>query len=107
MIVKGLVDIGQNYTISLARERIVANIQMRLLDYVQSLSLSFFWKSKSAYLSARISADSTSVGNAVTNSILPAIREVVMLVFATVMVLIFQWKLGLAALVILPMSGGE
>jgi subfamily B ATP-binding cassette protein MsbA len=103
MIVKGLVDIGQNYTISLARERIVANIQMRLLDYVQSLSLSFFWKSKSAYLSARISADSTSVGNAVTNSILPAIREVVMLVFATVMVLIFQWKLGLAALVILPM----
>lgn len=103
MILKGLVDVCQNYTISLARERIVANLQMRLLDHVQSLSLSFFWKSKAAYLSARISADSTSVGNAVTNSILPAIRDVVTVVFATVMVMIFQWKLGLASLGILPM----
>lgn len=103
MILKGLVDIWHNYTMSLARERIVANIQMRLLDHVQSLSLSFFWKSKSAYLSARISADSTNVGNAVTNSILPAIREVVTMVFATVMILIFQWNLGLASLAILPM----
>jgi subfamily B ATP-binding cassette protein MsbA len=103
MILKGLVDVWQSYTMSLARERVVANIQMRLLDHVQSLSLSFFWKSKAAYLSARISADSTSVGNAVTNSILPAIRDVVTLVFATVMVMIFQWKLGLASLAILPM----
>jgi len=103
MILKGLVDVCQNYTISLARERIVANLQMRLLDHVQSLSLSFFWKSKAAYLSARISADSTSVGNAVTNSILPAIRDVVTVMFATVMVMIFQWKLGLASLAILPM----
>jgi ATP-binding cassette, subfamily B, bacterial MsbA len=103
MILKGLVDVWQSYTISLARERVVANIQMQLLDHVQSLSLSFFWKSKAAYLSARISADSTSVGNAVTNSILPAIRDVVTLVFATIMVMIFQWKLGLASLAILPM----
>ena len=103
MILKGLVDVWQNYTMSLARERVVANIQMRLLDHVQSLSLSFFWKSKAAYLSARISADSSSVGNAVTNSILPAIRDVVTLVFGTVMVMIFQWKLGLASLAILPM----
>ena len=103
MIVKGLVDVWQNYTMSLARERVVANIQMRLLEHVQSLSLSFFWKSKPAYLSARISADSTNVGNAVTNSVLPAMRDVVTLVFATVMVLIFQWKLGLASLAILPM----
>jgi len=103
MILKGMVDVCQNYTISLARERIVANLQMRLLDHVQSLSLSFFWKSKAAYLSARISADSTSVGNAVTNSMLPAIRDVVTVVFATVMVMIFQWKLGLASLAILPM----
>lgn len=103
MILKGLVDVCQNYTMSLARERVVANIQMRLLDHVQSLSLSFFWKSKAAYLSARISADSTSVANAVTNSLLPAIREVVTVVFATVMILIFQWKLGLASLAILPL----
>ncbi|HEX6047066.1 MAG TPA: ABC transporter ATP-binding protein [Pyrinomonadaceae bacterium] len=103
MILKGFVDVCQNYTMSLARERIVANIQMRLLDYVQSLSLSFFWKSKAAYLSARISADSTNVANAVTNSLLPAIREVVTVVFAIVMILIFQWKLGLASLAILPM----
>ena len=103
MILKGLVDVCQNYTMSLARERIVANIQMRLLDYVQSLSLSFFWKSKAAYLSARISADSTNVANAVTNSILPAIREVVTVVVATIMILIFQWKLALASLAILPL----
>ncbi|HSE17196.1 MAG TPA: ABC transporter ATP-binding protein [Pyrinomonadaceae bacterium] len=103
MILKGLVDVCQNYTMSLARERMVANIQMRLVDYVQSLSLSFFWKSKAAYLSARISADSTNVANAVTNSLLPAIREVVTVVFATVMIMIFQWKLGLASLAILPL----
>lgn len=103
MILKGLVDVWHNYVISLTRERVVMNVQMRLLDHVQSLSLSFFWKSKTAYLSARIAADSTSVGNAVTNSILPAIREVVTLVFAAVMVLMFQWKLGLASLAILPL----
>lgn len=103
MILKGLVDVWQSYTMSLARERVVADIQMRLLDHVQSLSLSFFWKSKTAYLSARIAADSNSVGNAVTNSILPALRDIVTLVFATVMVMIFQWKLGLASLAILPM----
>ncbi|MEK6302645.1 MAG: ABC transporter ATP-binding protein [Acidobacteriota bacterium] len=103
MILKGLVDVWHNYVISLTRERVVMNVQMRLLDHVQSLSLSFFWKSKTAYLSARIAADSTSVGNAVTNSILPSIREVVTLIFATVMVLMFQWKLGLASLAILPL----
>lgn len=103
MILKGLVDVWHNYVISLTRERVVMNVQMRLLDDVQSLSLSFFWKSKTAYLSARIAADSTSVGNAVTNSILPAIREAVTLVFAAVMVLMFQWKLGLASIAIMPL----
>lgn len=103
MVLKGLVDVWHSYVISLTRERVVMNVQMRLLDHVQGLSLSFFWKSKTAYLSARIAADSTSVGNAVTNSILPAIREIVTLVFAAVMVLMFQWKLGLASLAILPL----
>jgi ATP-binding cassette, subfamily B, bacterial MsbA len=103
MVVKGLVDVWHNYVTSLTRERVVMSVQMRLLDHVQSLSLSFFWKSKTAYLSARISADSTSVGNAVTSTLLPAIREAVTLGFATVMVLTFQWKLGLASLAILPL----
>jgi subfamily B ATP-binding cassette protein MsbA len=103
MILKGLVDVWHNYVISLTRERVVMNVQMRLLQHVQSLSLSFFWRSKTAYLSPRISSDSSNVGNAVTGSILPAVREVVTLIFSAAMILIFQWKLGLASLAILPL----
>ncbi|MGH9825730.1 MAG: ABC transporter ATP-binding protein, partial [Blastocatellia bacterium] len=103
MILKGLTDVWQSYIVSRTRETVAINVQMRLLDYVQSLSMSFFWRSKAAYLSARIASDSSSVGNAVTSSILPAIREGATLLFAAVMVLAFQWKLGLAALAILPL----
>ncbi len=102
MLVKGVVDVWQTYVTSRAREHVVMDVQMRLLSHVQRLSLSFFRRSRSAYLSARIATDSSVIGNTVTSIVLPAVREVLMLLCAGAIVLTFQWRLGLASLLVLP-----
>jgi len=87
--------------ISMLGESVVADLRRRLYAHLLTLDTAFFERNRSGELLSRITADSEQVQMVLSYSISVALRSVVMLVGASVLLAITSPKLaGLAALVI-------
>jgi subfamily B ATP-binding cassette protein MsbA len=103
-VFKGAFTFGQGYLMSFVGQRVVANIREKLYSHLQTLSLSFFDRTPTGVLMARITNDVNSIQGAVSNAVTGMVRDVFKAI-ALVGVLFYKdWFMALFALFIFPLA---
>lgn len=102
MVFKGICDILQAYVLTSTREKILLRLQIELFRHVQSLSLAFFRNSNTGYLLARINNDIANVGGLLSRVLLGVLKDTTTFVIGAAFILWFDWRLAVAALLVLP-----
>ena len=101
---------GRFFLITTLGERIVADLREQVFNHLISLSSAYFDEAKSGELTSRLAADTTQIKTALSGSISLALRDFVLFVGATAMMVVTSPRLSafvLAAIpvIVLPLYG--
>lgn len=100
-IVKWFFSFGQTYLISAATQKIAVRLRNDLYSHLQSLSLSFFERTKVGHLISRMTNDIGLIQGAAPQ-IVQIVSAPLMIFGSTVILFIWNWRLALISIVILP-----
>jgi len=103
-VIKGFFTFGEGYLMNYVGQRVVANIRQRLYSHLQTLSLSFFDRTPTGVLMARITNDVNSVQGAVSNAVTGMIKDVFTAIGLIGVVFYRDWFLALVAIVVFPLA---
>ena len=90
------------YLVITLGERIVADLRSDVFNHLTSLSVSFFDQTKTGEMLSRLTADTTQIKSAVGSSVSVALRNLVLFVGATTMMVITSPRLSLFVLIAIP-----
>jgi ATP-binding cassette subfamily B protein len=90
------------YLVTTLGERIVADLRRDVFEHLTSLSIAYFDRAKSGELLSRLTADTTQIKAAVGASVSVALRNVVLFVGATIMMVITSPRLSVIVLLAIP-----
>jgi ATP-binding cassette subfamily B protein len=98
------------YLVTTLGERIVADLRSRLFSHLTALSPAFFDRAQSGELLSRLTADTTQIKAAVGASVSIALRNLVLFIGASIMMVVTSPKLslfvlGAIPLIVLPLVG--
>jgi ATP-binding cassette, subfamily B, bacterial len=98
------------YLVTTLGERIVADLRSRVFGHLTALSPGFFDRSQSGELLSRLTADTTQIKSAVGASVSIALRNLLLFVGASIMMVVTSPKLsafvlGAIPLIVLPLVG--
>lgn len=102
MLVKGMSDVLNGYFLTLFRERVLFDIQLKLFQHIQNLSISFFKDAKTGYLTSRVYSDVSNLQGLLANTFLNFLRDTLTFLVGGIVIFIFHWKLALISLTVLP-----
>lgn len=102
-IASGLVGVLQRYLSAQIGEGIIYDLRRALFSHLQRMSLRFFTNSRTGELMARLSNDVVGAQQAITSTAVSILSNVVALVGTLAIMLSLEWRLTLAAIVILPL----
>lgn len=101
-IVLGIASGARFYFISIVGERILTDLRTAVFDHLMALDVSFFDRNRVGELTSRLNADVAVIRSAVGSSASLAIRSVVMIIGAVIMMLLTAPLLTLGVVVIVP-----
>jgi ATP-binding cassette subfamily B protein len=90
------------YLVITLGERIVADLRADVFNHLTALSVSYFDQVKTGEILSRLTADTTQIKSAVGASVSVALRNVVLFLGATVMMVITSPRLSLFVLIAIP-----
>ena len=90
------------YCVNWLGERVVADIRSDVFAHLTGLSPAFYEVSHSGEVMSRLTADTTQVKAAAGTAISQAIRNVLLLIGAVIMMIVTSPKLSLAVLIVIP-----
>ncbi len=100
----GLSMYGQEYLMSFVGQDIVRHLRDRLYARIQAMPIAFFQQNQTGVLMSRVTNDVNIIRNMVSSAITGSLRDV-FTVFGLIFVIFYRdWKMALAALVILPVA---
>ena len=102
-ILSGLVGVGQRYLAALVGEGIICDLRGAVFAQLQRQSLHFFTTSKTGELMARVNNDVVGAQQAISSTMVSVISNAVALVGTLAVMLTLEWRLTLAAILILPL----
>jgi ATP-binding cassette, subfamily B, bacterial MsbA len=82
--------------------RIVADLRLRLYAHLLRLSLAYYDERRTGDLLSRLSADTTLVQTALSDTLLSSMRETITIVALLTIMLILDWRLALVTLTLGP-----
>ncbi|MDF2820669.1 MAG: yknV [Clostridiales bacterium] len=88
--------------ISKVSNRILMNIRQELYTHIQSLGFEFFDNRPVGKILARIIGDVNSLKEVLQNSVISLIPDFITVIAVAVIMIVIDWRLGLAALASLP-----
>jgi ATP-binding cassette subfamily B protein len=108
--VLALASAARFYLVTTLGERIVADLRSQVFAHLTVLSPAFFDRSQSGELLSRLTADTTQIKSAVGASVSIALRNLVLFVGASIMMVVTSPKLsafvlGAIPLIVLPLVG--
>lgn len=103
-LVKGIFNYSQVYFMSLATQRVVANLRADVYRKLQSLSLSFFEKRRTGDIMSRLTNDITSLQGVLTNGVVEWFTESFAFIGSICLIFYIHWKLAALTLFILPLA---
>jgi len=103
-VIKGFFTFGEGYLMNYVGQRVVANLRERLYNHLQTLSLSFFDRTPTGVLMARITNDVNSIQGAVSNAVTGMIKDVFTAIGLVGVVFYRDWFLALVAILVFPLA---
>jgi len=101
---KNLVLYLKNMAAGIMENRLIRDLRNDLFSHIQSLSLTYFDKQKSAHISSIVLNDVTAVRRAFTVGIQKAVVEPINLAVFITMLFIISWQLSLLAIPLIPLA---
>jgi len=97
-----LASAARFYSVNWLGERVVADIRRDVFKHLTGLSPAFYEVSHSGEVMSRLTADTTQVKAAASTVISQALRNLLLLIGATVMMVVTSPKLSLAVFIVIP-----
>ncbi len=95
---------GQEYLMSYVGQDIVRHLRDRLYARIQAMPIAFFHAHQTGVLMSRVTNDVNIIRNMVSSAITGSLRDVFTIVGLICVIFYRDWKMALAALVILPVA---
>lgn len=102
-IVNGVVGVVQRWASARAGEGIIFDLRTGVYSHLQRMSLGFFTTTRPGELMSRLNSDVVGAQSAVTGTLVSVASNVFATVATLVVMLRLEWRLTLAAVVILPL----
>src|SRR5881628_339799 len=102
LVIKNAATYGAAMSSVAIEEGVVRDLRVRLFRHLQTLPLSFFLRTRSGQLLARIISDTDQVKTAVTAALASFLRNVSLIVVYLVILVGLSWRLTVIALVLAP-----
>src|SRR5919201_20788 len=101
-LLAGLIGVVQSYFSNRIAQSIMFDLRNQLFDRVLKQSIAFFTATRTGDVMSRLSNDVNGVQSVVSDTIFSLVNNVVILVSTVVLMLALDWKLTIAALIVLP-----
>ena len=101
-LILALASAARFYCVNWLGERVVADIRRDVFKHLTGLSPAFYEVSHSGEVMSRLTADTTQIKAAASTVISQALRNLLLLIGATVMMVVTSPKLSLAVLIAIP-----
>ncbi|MGQ9814211.1 MAG: ABC transporter transmembrane domain-containing protein, partial [Candidatus Roseilinea sp.] len=101
-LLSALIGTLQRWLSAKAGEGITYDLRCQMFDHLQRMSLRFFTQSKTGELMSRFTNDVVGAQNAVTGTLVSVVTNVITLISTLGVMLSIEWRLTLAALIVLP-----
>ena len=101
-LVGGLIGVAQSYFSNRISQSIMFDLRNQLFDRVLKQSIAFFTATRTGDVMSRLSNDVNGVQSVVSDTIFSLVNNVVILVSTVVLMFVLDWKLTIAALLVLP-----
>jgi len=101
--VNGLIGVWQRRLNSSVGEGVTYDLRVALFSHLQDMSLRFFTNTKTGELMSRLNNDVVGAQNAISNTIVNIITNLVQAAALLVVMLSMEWRLTLISIVILPL----
>ena len=103
-LLKGVAYFGQHYLMSMAGQRIVADVRKTLFSHLLKLSPAFYTRRHSGDLLQRFSADVNVIESAVTTSVVVYLRDGITVALMLATCFVMNWKMSLVAFGAVPIT---
>src|SRR5438309_867700 len=90
------------YLVTIIGERVVADLRAALFAHLTELSPAFFDSAKTGELTSRLTADTTQIKSAVGSSVSVALRNIVLFIGSSVMMVVTSPRLSFFVIVAIP-----
>jgi subfamily B ATP-binding cassette protein MsbA len=101
-VISATLNFGQSYSLAYVGERLVADLRRRVFTHLQSLSLTFYENQRVGELTSRLANDVSVVQAGLTTNLFGAVQQVITLVGGLFFIAIFDWRLLLLIVVLVP-----
>lgn len=102
-IVNGLIGVWQRQINSAIGEGVIYDLRQALYAHMQQMSLRFFTQTRTGELMSRLNNDVVGAQQAISNTLVTIISNIVTLVATMALMLALEWRLTLLSLAILPL----
>ncbi|HEX9090171.1 MAG TPA: ABC transporter ATP-binding protein [Anaerolineales bacterium] len=99
----GVIGIIQRRLNAMVGEGVIYDLRVALYARLQRMSLHFFTNTKLGELMSRLNNDVVGAQNAISNTIVSLITNIIQVTAVLVVMLTLEWKLTLVSIVILPL----
>ena len=104
-VVRMAAEYANSYLMSWVGQKAVQKIREDLFTHIHNLSIEFYWRKRSSEVMSRVINDLANVQSTVQFIPLYGIRDVLTVISCIAVLFYLHWKLALASLVILPVTG--
>ena len=101
-VVVGLIGVLQSYFSNRISQSIMFDLRNQLFDRVLKQSIAFFTATRTGDVMSRLSNDVNGVQSVVSDTIFSLVNNVVILASTVVLMFALDWRLTIAALIVLP-----
>ncbi len=102
-IVNGVIGVWQRQLNSAVGEGVICDLRQALYGHMQRMSLRFFTQTRTGELMSRLNNDVVGAQQAISNTFVTIVSNLVTLVATLAIMLTLEWRLTLLALAILPL----
>jgi len=102
-VVQGVIDFGRLYASATIGQRIVFDLRNAVFEHLSQLSFSFYDRARTGDLMSRVTADIDALSDFFGRAAVIVLSNVLTLLGILVVLLIWDWRLGLLYVLFLPM----
>ncbi|HVF39121.1 MAG TPA: ABC transporter transmembrane domain-containing protein, partial [Gemmatimonadaceae bacterium] len=106
LVAQFLCSYGEAWLTNLLGQRVMRDLRLEIFSHLQRLSISFFDRNPAGRLITRVTSDVETLNELFTSGVVSGLGDLFTLVAIGIAMLIMDWRLALAAFVVIPLIAG-